>query len=120
MPIELPCPSSLLQRPRLRSLTAPRPACAFDDALKFPAWRRARARHLGTSSPRKRGPSGFGFKATGKSENHLQNQRLDTRLRGDDGMAKPSLSAGQSRSEEHTTAIQSVMRISSVDFCLKK
>src|SRR3546814_5488904 len=68
--------------------------CSSD--LKFPAWRRARARHLGTSSPRKRGPSGFGFKATGKSENHLQNQRLDPRLRGDDGLAKPRLSAGQS------------------------
>ena len=78
--VERPCPSSLLREPRLRSLTAPRRAETLRDALKC-HWM------SGTSStplkrhPREGGdPVTFAFKITGKSGNHLQNQKLDPRL----------------------------------------
>src|SRR3546814_4877325 len=46
----------------------------------------------------------------------LRNRRLVTRI----GQWVPAMNAGTTRSEEHTSELQSLMRISYAVFCLKK
>src|SRR3546814_7560074 len=73
--------------------------------------RRHRGRHQVADPPRDRGRHHF---LHGADAGGVRRGRLDLR------MGAPDAAAGALRSEEHTSELQSLMRISYAVFCLKK
>src|SRR3546814_7570979 len=75
-----------------------------------------------SSSPRKRGPSDFP-RCTKNASSRLRVQDDQERIAGPflrSPAAHPPGTARRRRSEEHTSELQSLMRISYAVFCLKK
>src|SRR3546814_5474880 len=105
------------------------PSSKRTDTL-FPYTTRFRSRHAGDHDPQRgQGPRGIARRQGGRlglQQDRLRGGRRRRRLQGQEGgragrhHAERAGVAGTNRSEEHTSELQSLMRISYAVFCLKK